>query len=147
MPAMPSNDKSPAVSRRDFLYLFTRITLALSGILGLGGLLRYFDAPDGNPPQTEFDLGPADQYLSGSDSILARPQAVLRRTPQEFIAFSTICPHLGCQVEASEERFTCPCHGSQFESHGKLLRGPAKSDLRRLRVDLDEDGNLTLYTN
>ena len=147
MPAMPSNDKSPAVSRRDFLSLFTRITLALSGILGLGGLLRYFDAPDGPPPQTEFDLGPADQYLFGSDTVLSRSQAVLRRTPQEFIAFSTVCPHLGCQVEAGEDGFSCPCHGSQFDNHGKLLRGPAKSDLRRLHVDLDEDGNLTLSTN
>lgn len=147
MPAMPSNDRAPAVSRRDFLSLLTRITLALSGILGLGGLLRYFDAPGGNSPQTEFDLGPADQYLSGSDTILASPQAVLRRTPQGFIAFSIVCPHLGCQVEAGEDRFTCPCHGSQFDSHGKLLIGPAKSDLRRLRVDLAEDGQLTLYTD
>lgn len=147
MPAMRSTDNSPTVSRRDFLGLFTRVTLALSGILGLAGLLRFFDAPDGRPPQTEFELGPADQYLSGSDTILSGARAILRRTASDFIAFSTVCPHLGCQVDAGDGGFTCPCHGSQFDSRGRLLSGPAKSGLRQLRVEIDEDGELTLYTD
>lgn len=42
------------------------------------------------------------------------------------------CPHLGCQLEwnPDEKSWDCPCHGSRFDCHGKLLTGPAQRDLR-----------------
>ncbi len=42
------------------------------------------------------------------------------------------CPHLGCQLEwnPDEKSWDCPCHGSRFDCHGKLLTGPAQSGLR-----------------
>lgn len=44
---------------------------------------------------------------------------------------SPICPHMGCIVEWNEAENTwdCPCHGSRFTSMGKLMAGPAESDL------------------
>jgi menaquinol-cytochrome c reductase iron-sulfur subunit len=38
----------------------------------------------------------------------------------EILAFSAICPHLGCSVEhrASEGDFFCPCHNSTFSLDG-----------------------------
>lgn len=46
-------------------------------------------------------------------------------------AVSTRCPHLGCQVEwnPDEHSWDCPCHGSRFTPEGKLLSGPAQTDL------------------
>ena len=43
---------------------------------------------------------------------------------------SVRCPHLGCQLEwnPAEKSWDCPCHGSRFDFHGKLLDGPAEGD-------------------
>lgn len=41
------------------------------------------------------------------------------------------CPHLGCALKWNkfEHTWDCPCHGSRFESDGKLIDGPATENL------------------
>ena len=41
------------------------------------------------------------------------------------------CPHLGCQLEwnPDEKSWDCPCHGSRFDRYGKLISGPAQTDI------------------
>ena len=41
------------------------------------------------------------------------------------------CPHLGCQLEwdPDEKTWDCPCHGSRFDCLGRLISGPAQTDL------------------
>jgi glycine/D-amino acid oxidase-like deaminating enzyme len=43
------------------------------------------------------------------------------------------CPHLGCALKwnAQERSWDCPCHGSRFESDGRLIDNPATGDLPR----------------
>ncbi len=38
-----------------------------------------------------------------------------------------ICTHRGCTVpwNAEQNRFVCPCHGSQYDEVGRVLQGPA----------------------
>ncbi|MEA5447290.1 Rieske 2Fe-2S domain-containing protein [Leptolyngbya sp. CCNP1308] len=47
-----------------------------------------------------------------------------------------VCPHRGCAViwQADQNRFACPCHGSRFDSEGRLLRGPARKSLPLVTV-------------
>lgn len=53
---------------------------------------------------------------------------------EDFIALSSICPHLGCQVhwESNNNRFFCPCHNGVFSEVGEPLSGPPKDSNQAL---------------
>ncbi len=57
---------------------------------------------------------------------------------EQFIALSSICPHLGCRVhwEPHNKRFFCPCHNGVFDPEGKPVSGPPKSAEQELRTNL-----------
>lgn len=40
------------------------------------------------------------------------------------------CSHLGCALKwnASEHSWDCPCHGSRFDEHGRIIENPAMRD-------------------
>jgi len=44
---------------------------------------------------------------------------------------SAACTHLKCIVQwnSAEKSWDCPCHGSRFDPYGKVLNGPAITDL------------------
>ena len=102
---------------------------------------------------TKENVNVAAQYLkdyaSGGevDSVeeIANGQgAVVRRGVVKIAAFrdddgklhlrSAACPHLGCIVhfDTVEKTWNCPCHGSRFDKHGRVIVGPANSDLALL---------------
>jgi glycine/D-amino acid oxidase-like deaminating enzyme/nitrite reductase/ring-hydroxylating ferredoxin subunit len=57
--------------------------------------------------------------------------AAYRRESGTLSLMSPICPHMGCVVNwnAADSTWDCPCHGSRFSPTGRVLRGPAESDL------------------
>jgi glycine/D-amino acid oxidase-like deaminating enzyme/nitrite reductase/ring-hydroxylating ferredoxin subunit len=57
--------------------------------------------------------------------------AVYREPSGESHIRSAVCPHLRCIVgwNAEERTWDCPCHGSRFDRYGKVLNGPANTDL------------------
>ena len=60
--------------------------------------------------------------------------AVYKDLSGETFRFSAYCPHLKCVLHwnSVEKSWDCPCHGSRFDCKGKLLNGPAISDLKRI---------------
>ena len=55
---------------------------------------------------------------------------VYRDKDDKYYFVSTKCPHLGCKLEWNQNEMTwdCPCHGSRFDYHGKMINNPAMSD-------------------
>ena len=63
----------------------------------------------------------------------------------EYTALLVRCTHQGCQPDPIGDRFVCPCHGSEFDLEGAVLRGPAERSLPRYRVAREgEDVVVTL---
>ena len=60
-------------------------------------------------------------------------------------ALLSVCTHLGCVVpwSKSANKFCCPCHGSQYDENGKVVRGPAPLSLA-LAHTTTQDGKLAL---
>ena len=82
---------------------------------------------------------------SGAKIVVARQAA--GDTVESFVALSSICPHLGCQVhwEAVNDRFFCPCHNGAFDAQGKPTEGPpAKANQQLTRFPLRVEENLLL---
>jgi glycine/D-amino acid oxidase-like deaminating enzyme/nitrite reductase/ring-hydroxylating ferredoxin subunit len=69
----------------------------------------------------------------------ARMLAVYREHDDTLCVRSAVCPHLGCLVawNAAEESWDCPCHGSRFDCHGRVVQGPANADLEAATLDGD----------
>ena len=134
------------INRRDFLKLSTNSLLALSGLLGLGGLIRYLAYPFDAPPPSEFDIGPEIDFPRNTRTVLSHIPALIIHDEDGLKALSLTCSHLGCMVETRNFGFECPCHSSRYEPDGRLLRGPAADDLRTLRLEKSQDGHLHVFT-
>lgn len=54
---------------------------------------------------------------------------------------NAVCTHLGCVVpwNASADKFICPCHGSQYNNEGKVVRGPAPLSLALAHTNVEDD--------
>lgn len=85
---------------------------------------------------------PLSGYHTERDFILFVDQGMPR-------AISRTCTHLGCRVNFLEDKkiIECPCHQSRFTAYGKLISGPAKTDLSAFAVEIqtDETGTTTGY--
>jgi ubiquinol-cytochrome c reductase iron-sulfur subunit len=68
-------------------------------------------------------------------SSLPDPQSDQDRTKdghEQWLVVVGICTHLGCIPIAHEGKydgFFCPCHGSQYDSSGRIRQGPAPANL------------------
>ncbi len=135
------------LSGRDFFKTITTALLTISGALGIAALFRFLDHETEPPVQTAFDIGLASNYPIGSRSIIPDVPAILIHTPSGFSALSLVCTHLGCTVERKNYGFECPCHGSEYDANGNVLRGPAQKPLRALRVEITADQHVILHTD
>ncbi|HPF51686.1 MAG TPA: Rieske (2Fe-2S) protein [Draconibacterium sp.] len=59
----------------------------------------------------------------------------------ETKVYSAHCTHLGCRIDKMEgNRLICPCHGSEYDLNGKVMKGPAYKNLTELKAQISEDG-------
>ncbi|MDF2439726.1 MAG: cytochrome b6-f complex iron-sulfur subunit [Abditibacteriota bacterium] len=87
------------------------------------------------------------------------PALLIADAKGELTALNALCTHVGCtvvwqtkanagahtKVQAGELR--CPCHGSRFDSKGRVLQGPATRPLAKYDVQRSGDDALISTIN
>jgi Rieske Fe-S protein len=136
-PVPAREEQAPLPERRTFLARAGSAAMTGGLIAGYGtfGAMAGRYLYPAKPPATAwlfvadlptFKPGSALTYRSpaGAPIVIARQGEA--GTADDFIALSSTCPHLGCQVhwEAPQQRFFCPCHNGTFDAAGKGTGGP-----------------------
>jgi menaquinol-cytochrome c reductase iron-sulfur subunit len=136
-----------ASSRRTFIWLSlgwlaSLFALAASGFATLRSLVPNVLY---EPSRRFKAAGPGD-YPDNTTTFIEEVRAFIVRKGNTYRAVSGICPHLGCTVNAVPGKFPflCPCHGSQFDSNGSVVSGPAPHGLTWYAVSLSKDGRLII---
>jgi len=134
----------PAVNRRSFLSLASMGTFFAAIGTAVAGILRLPNPAVLPGPVRRFKLGPPEQFAVGTETAFADQNLVLFRDSEGFYAITSTCTHLGCTVARAKEGFACPCHGSRFDSRGRVVGGPAPRSLPWLEVGRSANGDLVV---
>lgn len=127
----------PESSRRRFLVSSSRLAMLAGLVAGYGAFgriaARFLYPAHAEPRQWQFvaDLkrlrqGESLRYVAPTGEPIAITRRSSRGDSTDFVALSSTCPHLGCQVhwQAQEDRYFCPCHNGVFDPSGKATAGP-----------------------
>lgn len=69
-------------------------------------------------------------------------RVAVRADGDQLVAFSLICTHQHCLLQAEAEGFRCPCHGAVFSAAGEVVSGPATVALWRHPVSVTAEGEV-----
>lgn len=107
------------------------------------GLPEVRSTPEGNDLVIVVDGTPLAQVggmarTDGAANGLHRYVLLARTASDRVAALNGICTHEQCVVTLqAAPAFQCPCHGSQYDHAGNVLRGPAPAALPILSVAFD----------
>jgi Rieske Fe-S protein len=139
-PLVPQAEETAApTDRRTFL---RASSLAMAGGLAAGyGTLGYMAGRFLYPSQPQqriwlfvaevdrLQVGKVFPYRTPAGQTISITRREEEGTVEDFLALSSTCPHLGCQVhwEPANTRFFCPCHNGVFDPEGKATEGPRRT--------------------
>jgi len=145
---MAKDEKIEGISRRYFLATgWVSLGLIMTG--SVAASIRFLLPNVLFEPPTSFRIGKPEDYADGSVNFFPeRKVFVIKKENGIFQAISAVCTHLRCIVKWSEinKNFECPCHGSIFDSKGRVVGGPAPNPLDWYEITLGDDGRLFIDT-
>jgi cytochrome b6-f complex iron-sulfur subunit len=142
----PDSCQTCNFSRREFLQLLAAgAGVAIIGGCGSGGestsateLGTSYRPIPAEQSGNEYKVAGAGSLKSGQAFAFVLPDQsqgiVFRTKDNELRALSAKCTHAGCIVEWRNSALFCPCHGSKFDTSGKVLSGPATEPLPQMKV-------------
>ena len=74
------------------------------------------------------------------------PICLYKTSEDSYVASLLKCTHRGCELNVGGGIYSCPCHGSEFSTSGKVLEGPADQDLKTFKTTTDND-NIYIYVS
>lgn len=91
---------------------------------------------------------PVNQSLTFNDPTYG-PFVLIHLDNDQFVAYSAICTHAGCEVQFNPyaKEITCPCHGAVYNpyNNAQVVAGPAPFPLQKIPVRYDATtGNIYL---
>jgi cytochrome b6-f complex iron-sulfur subunit len=162
MAQLSGNADVPDLGRRQFMNLLVVGAASATALGALYPIVKYFIPPSsggtGGGTIAKDALGNdviASEFIAAhkpGDRALAQG---LKGDPTYIVikedgmlanyGLNAVCTHLGCVVpwNASENKFICPCHGSQYNNEGKVVRGPAPLSLALAHADVTESGKIS----
>lgn len=86
------------------------------------------------------EVASVDEIPPGSGAVVRRgvkKLAVFRDLSGGLHACSAACPHMLGPVSWNplESTWDCTCHGSRFDAYGRVINGPANSDLAAAKIE------------
>lgn len=148
----------PDMGRRQFMNLLTFGTITGTALGALYPVVKYFIPPASGSASggvtAKDEVGKdinVSEFLEShneGDRVLAQglkgdPTYIVVESKEAIgdYGLNAICTHLGCVVpwNANENKFKCPCHGSQYDNTGKVVRGPAPLSLALVHAKVEED--------
>jgi cytochrome b6-f complex iron-sulfur subunit len=129
-------------SRREFLRVLEAGLVCGAVPAALAGCARFQFVNSGVEggrlvvSRAEFGEGPFALIEAPN---LPMPIYLYRHAGGHFTAVLTRCMHRGCQVEAAADHLVCPCHGSEYDNAGRVLKGPTQLPLIRFPVETDAE--------
>ncbi len=152
---MSDDDKVQDPQRRDFLGKATAVVGGAGVAASCWPLISSMNPATDvlSKATTEVSLGAIAQGDAKTVSWQGKPVFIVHRTesqirsmnnspggkdPQpdgervlrpEWLVIVGVCTHLGCVPNRTAEGWTCPCHGSQYDLSGRILKGPAPRNL------------------
>jgi Rieske Fe-S protein len=162
-----SDTSATAVSRRDFVASTAMSVLAAAFATACGG---GGDGPTGTtPPAPQIPADAGATYVgnvltvelarfgnlaqSGGFQVFGSIGAqrvdviVINLGNDSYRAFTSICTHEQCPVGSfNGSRIVCPCHGSEYDTAGRNVVGPATRPLTEYRTAFDATARTVVVT-
>ncbi len=139
------------MERRKFIknccYLGVGLPLSVSLLQSCGAIYYASVSREGNRllvPLSEFEEVKGDKIKERSFVLinaegLKFPICLYKQKNGDYIASLLKCTHRGCELNVGGGIYSCPCHGSEFTTQGKLLEGPADEDLQTFITKSDNE--------
>lgn len=165
MTQVPISSDVPDLSRRQFMNLLTFGTITGTALGAMYPIVKFFippiaggggagviakDALGNDVKASEFVAARVAGDRSLAQGLKGDPTYIIVSEDKAIASYglNAVCTHLGCVVpwNGSENKFICPCHGSQYDNTGKVVRGPAPLSLALAHATVTEDDTIALTT-
>lgn len=121
----------------------TGISLLLQGCTGTKQLAVSLDNNQLQVPLSSFhssknNANSYKRYVVVQNEQLNYPIVVYRDNENQYTALLLRCSHQYNELNVNGELLSCPAHGSEFDSKGNIVNGPADAKLRSFPVTTDQ---------
>ena len=137
------HDEPPDMVRRG-MFAVGCVGMAAASSGFVAATLRYLVPNVLYEPSRRFDIGAPSEFPQGSVTFLPDRRLFVFNESDGFYAISSVCTHLGCNVKRAGPGFECPCHGSQYDASGSVVRGPAPKPLPWFALSLSPRAELVV---
>lgn len=141
-------ERHAAQDKRSFLKLAIALVGVAGGALALAGLAKFLGYKRSRARSRSFSREVLTSLKPNEPLHVPDAGAWLIRIPgaADIVALDDRCTHLGCRQkwDTAAGLFHCPCHGSEFDIRGAVMRGPASRPLPQFEVVETSSGSLRL---